>query len=135
MKRKFILFSLFVLFTCSGVLAQSGGRKKEGRQKKSGLSLKKTKSQGHADEFARGNGGRRSRLSRLIRKDKPAWTYRRSGTASSNYRENRFLFFRFRSKGRQENAEYSERRNKVRARDREHGSDAFHSKKHKRKAK
>ena len=115
--------------------AQTGGRKREGGvKKKTTFSLfKRNKSKGHADEFARGNSGRRTFWSKLFRKDRPAWQYRKSGSVRTNHKENRFLFFRFRSKGREENAMTQDRQNRTRARNREHGNRVFRFKKYKRK--
>lgn len=118
----------------SEAFGQTGGKKREGKAKRRGdFILFQYKSRGHADEFARGNSGRRGLWARLFKKDTPAWHYRRSGNAASNHRENRFLFFRFRSPGRDENAMTTDRQNKKRARKREHGNAEFSSKKYKRK--
>ena len=114
--------------------AQSGGRKKERKVKKRGnVGLGHYKSRGHADEFAKGNSGRRGRLSRLFRKDKSGWQYRKKGSAKSNYKENRFLFSWNRTKGKQENAMKQDRSNRERAKSRERGNRTFKFKKYKRK--
>src|SRR5687767_4162057 len=80
-------------FLVAGILfspafdAQSGGRKKEGRIKRKGdFKLTQYKSRGHADEFARGSSGRKGWIARLFKRDKPAWTYRTTGSNRSNYK-------------------------------------------------
>jgi hypothetical protein len=115
--------------------AQTGGRKREGGVKrKTKFSLfNRNKSKGHADEFARGNSGRRTFWSKLFRKDRPAWQYRKTGSVRTNHKENRFLFFRHRSKGREENAMTQDRQSRTRSRNREHGNRVFRFKKYKRK--
>lgn len=129
-----IILLFFGIAATDEAFAQSGGRKREGRAKKRGnVILNQYKSRGHADEFAKGNSGRRGRLSRLFRKDRPAWVYKSSGSARSHYKENRFLFFRYRSKGRAENAMITDRQNKKRARDREHGNETFKARKFKKR--
>jgi hypothetical protein len=134
---KRIVLILMLLLTPAAALetfSQTGGKKREGKTKRRGeFHLFQYKSKGHADEFARGNSGRRGLWARLFRKETPAWQYRKSGSARSNYKENRFLFFRFRSKGRDENAMTTDRQNKDRARKREHGNRVFKFKKYKTK--
>ncbi len=136
----FLLKNLLVIFLlagllCSGVLqAQTGGRKKEPKARKRGnVVLTQYKSRGHADEFAKGSSGRRGWISRLFRKDRPAWQYKSSGSARSHYKENRFLFFRQRSEGKIQNSNTTDRQNRIRAKERRRGSDTFGSRKFKRK--
>jgi hypothetical protein len=112
--------------------AQAGGKKREGRKRRGDFVLFQYKSRGHADEFARGSVGRRTIWSKLFRRDRSGWRYRKSGSARSNYKENRFLFFRFKSPGREENAITTDRQNKERTRKREHGNRVFKFKKYKR---
>jgi hypothetical protein len=135
LKKSFLIFFIILgVGIHSDFSAQSGGRKKERRAKKRGnVVLTQYKSRGHADEFAKGNSGRRGKWSRLFRKDKPAWTYKSSGTARSHYKENRFLFFRHRSQGRADNATATEKQNKKRARERERGNDTFKDRKFKKR--
>jgi hypothetical protein len=135
--RKLLLIFLLVFGAgvSADVYAQSGGRKKEGGggAKKIRFSFKKKKSQGHADEFAKGNNGRRGRISRLFKKDRPAWVYKSSGSVRSHNRENRFLFKWSRSQGRAENAATTDHQNKVRERKRSRGNSTFKSKKYKKR--
>jgi hypothetical protein len=114
--------------------AQTGGKKRERKAKRRGdFVLGQYKSRGHADEFARGNSGRRGWWARIFKKEKPAWQYKRSGSRRSQYKENRFLFFRHRSQGREDNAMVTEKQNKERAKKRERGNKVFKFKKYKRK--
>jgi hypothetical protein len=135
LKKLFLIFFIILgVGIHSDFYAQSGGRKKERKVKKRGNAvLTQYKSKGHADEFAKGNSGRRGKWSRLFRKDKPAWTYKSSGTARSHYKENRFLFFRHRSQGRVDNATATEKQNKKRARERERGNETFKDRKFKKR--
>jgi len=128
-----------VLFLLGGVLlpqdiyGQTGGRKREGRTSKRGkLSLKRTKSAGHADEFARSKG-RKNIFSRIFRRDQQSWDNRPTGNKKSNWRENKFLFSRHRSQGVIDNSVYQDRQNAKRARKRDRGNASFSSKKHQRK--
>lgn len=121
---------LFSLLAQQELFAQSGGRKKEGKAKSRGtFSLKRTKSKGHADEFAKGNSGRRGFLSRLFRKDKPAWTYRKSESPRKQYKANRYLFKRERAEGHMDNEETLKRQNKKRNKQRDRGNESFKRKK------
>ncbi len=125
------MFLLLSLLCSATVYAQSGGRKREKKAKTKGsVVLKRPKSKGHADEFARGNSGRRSRLSRLFKKDKPAWTYKSSGSRRNQYKANRYLFKRDRSEGHVDNEETLKRQNKKRAKKRDRGNQSFKSKKY-----
>lgn len=136
-RRVFITVLFLAAFLAGADLdAQTGGRKREGRaktKKHGSIVLNQYKSRGHADEFARGNSGRRGWFSRLFKKDRPAWNYRTSGSARSNYRENRFLFSWNRTQGKHENMATIERQNKERARQRNRGNKTFKFKKHHRK--
>ena len=94
------------------------------------MRLKGAKSKGHADEFARGNSGRRSKWSRLFKKDKPAWTYKKSGTRRSQNKANRYLFKRHREEGHELNEETLNKQNKKREKKRERGNESFKRKKY-----
>jgi len=132
LKKNSLILVVLLSFICSlTVFAQSGGRKKERKTKQKGsLVLKKPNSKGHADEFARGNSGRRSRLSRLFRKDKEAWTYKKSGSRRNQYKANRYLFKRDRSEGHVDNEETIKRQNKKRSKNRDRGNKSFKNKKY-----
>jgi len=127
----FILVVAAILFSQS-LDAQSGGRKRERSSKrKSGFTLKRTRSAGNADKFARG-GSHRGMFTRLFKKSQPAWVYRPNGTPKKNWRENRFLFSRHRSEGKVANHEYQQKQNDKRARRRTRGNEKFAGRKYKR---
>ncbi len=129
-----LLLLIIGLLFSSALDAQSGGRKRERKPKKNGsVVLRQYKSRGHADEFAKGNSGRRGFWSRIFKKEKPSWTNRKSGSVRSNNKENRFLFRRHRTTGKQENVSTLEKQNRDREKRRRKGNETFSSKKHKRK--
>ena len=132
-KRLLFILCLLTIWSLT-TYGQTGGARRERKVKSKGAKvLGGAKSKGHADEFARGNSGRRGRLSRLFRSDRPAWQYRKSGSKRTNYRDNKDLFTRQRSKGKIENDTYQERENRNRARHREHGNKVFKKKKYKKR--
>lgn len=113
--------------------AQSGGRKTEKKvktKKRGNHVLTQYKSHGHADDFARGNNGRRGRFARLFNKKQPAWESKTS-TRRSAYRANQFLLTRSRTKGKNENAATQDRQNSSRSKSRVKGNKSFKSKKYK----
>lgn len=132
MKKFFtIAFVLFGMLISSSVFAQSGGKKKERKSKPRGnIVLRRAKSHGHADEFARGNSGRRGRLARLFTKERPSWTYKKSGTIRSQNKANKYLFKRHRSEGVVDNADTQKSNNKKRSRKRDRGNASFGRKKY-----
>lgn len=106
--------------------SQTGGKKRERKSKPRGNRiLTQYKSRGHADAFARGNSGRRGRLSRLFHKPKPAWVYKSSGSRRSAYKANQFLLTRSRTVGKKENEMILDRQNRERAKYRVHGNRSF----------
>jgi hypothetical protein len=113
---------------------QSGGRKTERKiktKKRGNHILTQYKSHGHADKFAKGNSGRRGRLSRLFGKKHTSWVYKSSGSRRSTYRANQFLLTRSRSQGKIENANVLDKQNSTRSKKRVHGNKTFRSKKYK----
>ncbi len=110
-------------------MAQTGGRKRERRSHHRGSLFKRTKSGGHADQFAKGTG-RRGLFARLFKKEKPSWTNHRSGSRRSHHRDNRSLFGRYRTKGKQYNADTQDRQNRERSRKRIRGNKVFSRKKY-----
>lgn len=127
--KKTIIFILVLVAFSLQVFGQSGGSKREKYRRKGpkrGNFLHKTyKSAGHADEFARGSNGRFNKYRKLFSHSKPAWTYRNVGTSKSNYKANRYLFTRYRSKGKIDNTNELYRRKKIRDRNRTRGSESF----------
>ncbi len=110
--------------------AQSSGRKREksARRGKS-LSLKRKRSKGNADAFAR-SSGRKGRFAKLFHKPKPTWENRATGSSRSNYRENRTLFSRFRTQGKKDSEMMQRRQNRDRAKNRNHGNTSFRKRKY-----
>jgi hypothetical protein len=130
---------ILILFTGLGAVtetaAQSGGKKREKRVKakrRGNFMGDRWKSMGHADEFAKGSRGRRNIFTKLFSRSKPAWTYRKTGTAGSNHKANRGLFSRWRSEHRKDDARTQEFNNRERSRNRERGNKVFKFRKHKR---
>lgn len=85
---------------------------------------------GHADEFAKGNSGRRGFFSRLFRSEKPAWTNRKAESRRKQYKANRYLFKRDRVEGHVDNEETLKKQNKKRSKRRDRGNESFKRKKH-----
>jgi hypothetical protein len=124
-----ILFIFLGIGFSSDFYAQTGGKKREKKSKKRGNAiLTQYKSHGHADDFARANG-RTGRFARLFKKKKSSWTYKSSGSKRSQYKANRYLFFRHRSEGKIENEHILTKQNTQRKKERVKGSKSF---KHKR---
>ena len=122
-----ILFLLFGIGISNEYLAQSGGRKREGTKKRARKSLFGPRSASNADVFANG-GHKRGIFSRW--RDPGAWQYKSSGSVKSNNRENRNLFKRRRTEGRESNARIQDRQNRDRARKRVRGNKVFAKKKY-----
>jgi hypothetical protein len=136
LKKAAIILILFLGLGISNTYhCQEGGKKREKYQRKGkkrgNFHLTQYKSRGHADEFAR-SSGRQGMFSRLFNRDSQGWVYR-STTRRSNFKANRFLFTRDRSKGRMENEQTTTRQNNERAKKRDHGNRSFRFKKYKTK--
>lgn len=130
-KSSLIILVLLSLFCSLSAYSQSGGRRKEKKAKTKGnLVLKRPNSKGHADEFARGNSGRKGLFARLFKKEKPAWQYKSSGSRRNQYKANRYLFKRDRSEGHIDNEETLKRQNKKRSKSRDRGNQSFKNKKY-----
>ena len=133
MKKKIIL--LVLIFFTSAVtndyFSQSGGRKREGGGSRSHgkFSLKRTKSKGHADEFARSK--KKGLFARMFKKESPSWTNRTVGTNGSNAKANRRLFKRRREDGHIDNQMRLDKQNARREKRRVRGNETFGSKKYK----
>jgi hypothetical protein len=127
--RKYLIL-LFLLFGLgvSAVYAQSGGKKREKYSRKGprrGNYLhKQYHSAGHADEFARHSKGRMNKFTRLFYKTKPSWHYHTSGSVRSANKANKFLFTRYRTKGKIENSDELYILKRLRDRQRVHGSES-----------
>ncbi len=131
-KALVILLLLFGIGVSADYYGQTGGKKREKKAKKRGnFVLTQYKSHGHADDFARGNNGRRGVFSRLFKKSNPSWVNKSSGSKRSHFKANQFLFARNRSKGKVENATYLDKQNSDRARSRVKGSKSFRFRRYK----
>lgn len=118
--------------TTTAYYAQSGGTKREGGSRRHGkLGLKRAKSKGHADEFARSK--KKGMFARLFRKDPPSWVNRTTGSKTSNYKANRRLFRRHREMGHVDNQVAQDKQNSRREKRRDRGNKSFSSKKYKSK--
>lgn len=80
---------------------------------------------GHADKFAKG-AGRKGVFARLFKRDRPAWVYRSTNPSSTQKRETRALFTRYRTKGKKYRAGILAKQNSDRARSRTRGNASFH---------
>lgn len=110
--------------------SQTGGRKREHRnQKRSGGLFKRTKSAGNADKFAKG-GGRKGFFARMFKKDRPAWVYHPTNPGKKQSREQRYLFSRFRTKGKKYKDGLQAKQNSDRARRRVRGNNTFKHRKY-----
>lgn len=131
LKIRQLLVVLVLLFLAAEVNAQAGGRQREGGPKaKKTFSLKRHKSAGHADKFAKSKG-RKSLLDRIFkRKEPPQWVNKPTGNSKKNWKENRFLFSRHRSNGSIENSRTLDKQNARRERKRDRGNESFSKRKH-----
>lgn len=123
-----LLFAFLALPEFSN--AQSSGRKREkGARRSKTFSLKRKRSKGNADAFAR-SSGRKGRFAKLFHKQKPTWENRSTGSSRANYKENRTLFSRFRTQGKKDSEMMQRRQNRERAKNRNHGNVTFRKRKY-----
>jgi len=130
LKKQWVIFLLlFGLGFGNAYYAQAGGRKREKQARKGprrgNYIHRQYKSAGHADDFARGSNGRFKKYNKLFKRPKPAWHYHTAGSVRSANKANKYLFTRYRSKGKIENTNELYRRKKIRDRNRVRGSEAF----------
>lgn len=124
-----ILLLLLGIGASNEFYSQTGGRKREHRNQKRGSMFKRSRSAGHADKFAKG-AGRKGFLARLFKKDRPAWVYHPTRPGKTQNREQRFLFSRYRTKGKKYREGILAKQNSERARRRSRGNSVFHHKKY-----
>lgn len=130
MKKLLLIFALLLGFGISNdFYAQKGGRKREHRNQRSGGMFKRQRSAGNADKFAKG-GGRKGIFARLFKKDRPAWVYHKTNPGKTQNREQRYLFSRFRTKGKKYRDGIVARQNIERAKRRTRGNATFHKRKY-----
>lgn len=123
-----LLLLLGVIFS-NEMMGQSGGRKREHRnQRRSTIRIfggGRTKSAGNADRFARG-AGRSGFFTRVFyNAQAPAWVMHHKYQSKAQMRENRFLFSRYRTKGKRYREGILAKQNSDRARRRVRGSAVF----------
>ena len=110
----------------SDVFGQTGGKKREHRnQRRSGSSKFRGHSAGNADAFAR--GGTNKRTSKKRRES--SWVYRSTPTSKKQRKEQKYLFSRYRTKGRKYRDGVLAKQNTSRAGRRERGNKVFHKRK------
>ncbi|MCW3075720.1 MAG: hypothetical protein JWO32_329 [Bacteroidetes bacterium] len=112
------------------VYSQAGGRKREHRnQRRGGSIFKRSRSAGHADNFAKG-AGRKGIMARLFKKNNPSWVYHSTNPGKTQNREQRFLFSRFRTHGKKYKDGIQAKLNSDRSRKRQRGNSTFKRKKY-----
>lgn len=115
------MFLAFLAGSFNDLSAQ--GRKKEVRnQRRAGSLFKRKSSAGNADAFAR--GGRRGKG-----KTNTAWVYKHKKVSKKQHKENRFLFSRYRTKGKRRRDGIIAKQNASRAKRRVRGNKVFHKRK------
>jgi hypothetical protein len=103
--------------------SQTGGRKREHRNQRRGSSkFRGAKSAGNADAFAR--GGRRGKSRKT-----GAWVYRTTPSSKKMNKEQKFLFSRYRTKGKRQRDGILASQNHERSKKRVRGNKVFHKRK------
>lgn len=131
-KKYFIIFALLLGFGISNeYFSQAGGRKREHRNQRrsGGRMFGGAKSKGNADKFAKG-AGRKGIIARLFKQDRPAWVYHPTKPGKVQKRESKFLFSRYRTKGKRYNSGVLAKQNADRARRRSRGNAVFSKRKY-----
>jgi hypothetical protein len=130
LKKFFLIIALLFGFGISNdFYAQKGGRKREHRNQRSGGMFKRQRSAGNADNFAKG-AGRKGIFARIFKKDNPSWVYHPTRPGKTQNREQRYLFSRYRTKGKQYREGIVARQNIERAKKRTHGNATFGKRKY-----
>lgn len=125
-KALLILIILFLTGLFTDTFGQTGGRKREHRNQKRGSSkFRGAKSAGNADAFARGGTNKRTSKS----KKKGLWVYRPTPTSKKQRHEQKYLFSRYRTKGKRYREGILNKQNIARAGRRERGNKVFHKRK------
>ena len=103
--------------------AQTGGKKREHRNQRRGSSkFRGAKSAGNADAFARGGKRGKSRKT-------GAWVYRPTPSSRKMNKEQRFIFTRYRTKGKRQRDGILTKQNSERSHRRVRGNKVFHKRK------
>jgi hypothetical protein len=123
--NKLVLILTLFIFTglYTEMQAQAGGRKREHRNQRRGSSkFRGAKSAGNADAFAR--GGRRGK-----NRKGGAWVYRSTPTSKKQRKEQKFIFTRYRTKGKRQRDGILASQNHDRSKRRVRGNKVFHKRK------
>ncbi|MGZ3899338.1 MAG: hypothetical protein ACXVNM_10170 [Bacteroidia bacterium] len=130
MKKVLLIIALLLGIGVSNEFySQTGGRKREHRNQKRTSMFKRSRSAGNADKFAKG-GGRKGLFARLFKKDRPAWVYHTTNPGKTQNREQRYLFSRFRTKGKKYKDGIQAKQNAERSRRRVRGNSTFSHRKY-----
>jgi hypothetical protein len=120
-----ILLLLFLTGMATEFYAQTGGRKREHRNQRRGSSkFRGAKSAGNADAFARGGTNKRN-----SRKKSTAWVYGPTPTSKKQRKEQKYLFSRYRTKGKKYRDGILARQDADRSKRRVRGNKVFHKRK------
>lgn len=107
----------------TSVYSQTGGRKREHRNQRKGSSkFRNGKSAGNADAFARGGKRGKSRKG-------GAWVYRPTPSSKKMNKEQKFIFTRYRTKGKRQRDGILTKQNSDRSNKRVRGNKVFHKRK------
>lgn len=120
-----ILFLTFFAGFLTDAYGQTGGRKREHRNQRRKSSKFGGKSAGNADAFAR--GGTNKRTSKRSRAG--VWVYRPTPSSKKQNRESRYLFSRYRTKGKRHRDGILAKQNNERSSRRVRGNKVFHKRK------
>ena len=121
-----ILFLTFLVGITSEAFGQTGGRKREHRNQRRGSSkFRGAKSAGNADAFARGGTNKRTSKKR----NQGGWVYRPTPTSKKQRHEQKYLFSRYRTKGKRYRDGILDKQNVARSGRRERGNKVFHKRK------
>lgn len=125
LKKLVLIFLLcFATGLVTEVYAQTGGRKREHRNQKRGSKKFGAKSAGNADAFARGGSNKRN-----SRKKSQGWVYRPTPTSKKQRKEQKYLFSRYRTKGKKQREGIFARQDADRSKRRVRGNKVFHKRK------
>lgn len=123
--NKLVLILTFFVFSglITDAYSQTGGKKREHRNQRKGSSkFGGKKSMGNADAFARGGKRGKSRKN-------GAWVYRTTPTSKKMRKEQKYLFSRYRTKGKRQRDGILASQNHSRSKSRVRGNKVFHKRK------
>jgi hypothetical protein len=126
--KKVVLILILSIFSglVTDLFGQTGGKKREHRnQRRSGSSKFRGHSAGNADAFARGGTNKRTSKKRK----QSAWVYRPTPTSKKQRKEQKFLFSRYRTKGKKYRDGILAKQSASRSSRRVRGNKVFHKRK------